>query len=110
MSAARPEDYACSHSRRSEDCRLGWQTHLLNEHGVDAEAMVIIEGFNPPRTFEAAKDLLVAGYLHTFWMRVLDSKKDAIAAVVVSKDPYVSMREAVMKAFEELPATFGVIA
>lgn len=72
--------------------------------------MVIIEGFNPPRTFEAAKDLLAAGSLHTFWMRVLDSKKDAIAAVVVSKDPYVSMREAVMKAFEELPATFGVIA
>lgn len=100
----------------AEDHKLGWQMYLLSKFGVDAETMTILKGFRPPRTLETAKDLILAGSLHTFWSRVLDAKKDALAAAVMHTMPYGSRRVpstaasgAVISAFEELPATFGVI-
>jgi hypothetical protein len=83
--------------------------HLLHRFGLDAETMTILKGSRPPRSFEDAKELLVAGSLHTFWGRVLDAKKDAITATITHSSPYASPRDpytaaqsAVIVAFEKL--------
>jgi DNA-binding CsgD family transcriptional regulator len=100
----------------AEDHKLGWQMFLMNKFGVDAETMTILKEFKPPRTVKAVKELLVAGSLHTFWSRVLEAKTDALAAAATytmpyasRRNPYTAARSAVIAAFEELPATFGVI-
>ena len=100
----------------AEDHQLGWQIYLLDRFGVDAETMTILKGFKPPCTVKAVKELLVAGSLHTFWSRVLGAKADAIAAAATHTMPYArhrglytTMQSSVIAAFEELPATFGVI-
>lgn len=109
----------------AEDCKLGWQVYLLNRFGMDAETLTVLKGFRPPRTLEAAKELIVAGALHTFWTRVVEIRgellRELAAAQVVAgslpsfmrqpgRDPYAAAQKDVLAAFEELPATFGVIA
>jgi DNA-binding CsgD family transcriptional regulator len=100
----------------TEDHQLGWQTYLLDRFGVDAETMTILKESKPPSTAKAVKELLAAGSLHTFWTRVLGAKADAMAAAATYTMPYArrrnpstAARSAVIAAFEELPATFGVI-
>ena len=71
----------------AEDHQLGWQTYLLDQFGVDAEAMTFLKEFKPTRTVKAVKELLVAGSLHTFWSRVLGAKADAMAAAATYTMP-----------------------
>src|SRR5829696_1763549 len=93
----------------AEDCKLGWQMYLLRRFGVDAETMTLLGGFKPPRTLVEAQDMILAGVLHTFWGRVLDAKAEALVALVAGREPYAAMEKTVLEAYEELPATFGVI-
>jgi hypothetical protein len=93
----------------AEDCKLGWQMILLWRFGVDAETLTCLRGFKPPRSLVEAQHMILAGVLHTFWNRVLDARVEAYVALVAGREPYAAMEKKVLEAFEELPATFGVI-
>jgi DNA-binding CsgD family transcriptional regulator len=97
--------------------RLAAYAWRLLGFGIDAENMELLKGYRPPKTPEAAIDMIEAGMGHTFNRRVLDAKKDLMTAVVVSmdpygvrRDPYQAMAEAVQAAFEEVPAYYGAAA
>jgi DNA-binding CsgD family transcriptional regulator len=93
----------------AEDCKLGWQMTLLWRFGVDAQTMTRLTGFKPPRSLVEAQGMILAGVLHTFWDRVLDAKAEALVALAADREPHAAMEKTVLEAFEELPATFGVI-
>jgi hypothetical protein len=93
----------------AEDCKLGWRMTLLWRFGVDAQTMTRLQGFKPPRSLAESQEMILAGVLHTFWDRVLDARTDALVALAAGREPYAAMEKKVSEAFEELPATFGVI-